>query len=369
MIDDHAVARWRLRSQHLVAPQLPRAADVVRSLLAVQAENPSQSEWAVAARVSAPDPGDLARLLDSGQVLRTHVLRPTWHYVSADDIGWLLALTRPRVQRVTEAQLRVQHGLDESELSRARDVVVQEIGAGGALTRSQLAERLARRGVAGSSRAGMFVMLLLAHVELDALICSGPRADGEHTYALLSERVPTPRVLERDEALAEIALRYFTSHGPATERDLAYWASLTLGDVRRGLAASRDRLESFDHDERTFWHAPGARPPARAAKPSGHLLQILDETYRGYQDSRWVLDADRLLERGRETSIGMGLVDGQLLTTMRRTVGPERVRFELEPYRALTAREERALHDAGERYAAFLGKAADVQISSRPTGP
>lgn len=362
-IDDIAIARWRLRSQHLVAAHLESASGVVHSLLAVQAENPSQSEWAVAARVAEPDADDLARLLDTGQVLRTHVLRPTWHYVSADDIVWLLALTRPRVQRTVATQLRMQHSLDERALAHARDVVIEEVGTAGALTRSQCAGRLAVRGVAGSARAGMFVMLLLAHVELDGLICSGPRADGEHTYALLSERVPRPRVLDRDEALAEIALRYFTSHGPATERDLAYWASLTLGDVRRGLAVSRDRLESFEHDDREFWHAPGERPPTRAGKPSGHLLQILDETYRGYQDSRWVLDAGRLLARGRETSIGMGLVDGQLLTTMRRTVGPDSVRFELEPYRALTSAETRALRDAAERYAAFLGKSADVLLS------
>jgi hypothetical protein len=362
MVDDYSIARWRLRSQHLVGPQLPSAADVVRSLLAVQAENPSQSEWAVAVRVAAPDANELAALLDTGQALRTHVLRPTWHYVSADDIGWLLALTGPRVQKVTRTQLRVQHGLDERAVAQAGEVVVEEVGAAGSLTRPELAERLARRGVGGSSRPGMFVMLLLAHVELDGLICSGPRADGEHTYALLSERVPGARSLDRDEGLAEIALRYFTSHGPATERDLAYWASLTLGDVRRGLAAVRDRLESFDHDGRTFWHAAGERPPARAGKPFGHLLQILDESYRGYQDSRCVLDAGRLLVRGRETSNGMGLVDGQFLTTMRRTVGPDSVRFELGPYRALTSAEKRALREAAERYAAFLRKSADVQF-------
>ncbi len=362
MVDDYAIARWRLRNQHLVAPQLSSAADVVRSLLAVQAENPSQSEWAVAARVTAPDVNDLAALLDTGQVLRTHVLRPTWHYVSADDIVWLLALTGPRVQKVTGTQLRVQHGLDEGAVARARDVVVEEVGAAGALTRPEVAERLVRRGFDGSSRAGMFVMLLLAHVELDGLICSGPRRDGEHTYALLSSRVPDARVLDRDEALAELALRYFISHGPATERDLSYWATLPLGDVRRGLAAVRDRLESFDHDGRTFWHASGERQPTRAGKPSGHLLQILDESYRGYQDSRWVLDAAGLLGRAREKSMGMGLVDGQVLTTMRRTVSAGSVRFELEPYRALTSAEKRALRDAGERYATFLGADADVRF-------
>jgi hypothetical protein len=114
-----------------------------------------------------------------------------------------------------------------------------------------------------------------------------------------------------DRGPGELALRYFTGHGPATERDLAYWATLTLTDVRAGLAQVRDRLDSFQHDGRTFWHAPGDAPRG-TAEPAGHLLQILDETYRGYQDSRWLLDAAGDVPRTRETATGMALVDAQL---------------------------------------------------------
>ena len=287
-IDDVAIARWRLRAQHLVAP-FPRSAhDAIRSLLAVQAENPNQAEWAVAARTRRRDPSDLATLLDEGTVLRTHVLRPTWHFVCADDLGWLLDLTGPRVQRVTGQQLRTVHGLDDVAIEGAMSAVVEAIGASGQLTRSQLGEELASRGVTGRGPAvgGQFLMILLAHAELAGLICSGRRIDGEHTYARLSDRVPAPRRLGRDEALGELALRYLTGHGPATDRDLAYWASLTLGDARRGLDRVRERLEHFDHGGRTYWHAPGEAPPANppASQPRGHLLQILDECYRGYQD-------------------------------------------------------------------------------------
>ncbi len=155
-------------------------------------------------------------------------------------------------------------------------------------------------------------MILLAHIELGGLICSGGLVGGDHSYELMHVRVPTPRRLAREEALAELALRYFCGHGPATERDLAYWATLTLTDVRLGLRAVRDRLESFTHDSRTFWHAPG-QEPGGPAEPSGHLLQILDEMYRGYEDSRWVLDAQGNVLRTREAATGMALVDGQLV--------------------------------------------------------
>jgi Winged helix DNA-binding domain len=344
------IARWRLRTQHLVPPYAVSAREAVGSLLAVQAENPSQAAWAVASRTQNPDQADLAALLDGGAVLRTHVLRPTWHFVRAEDIGWLLDLTGPRVLRVTGQQLRDAHGLDEHATGQALDAVTQVLAGRGQLTRAQLADELREHGFRGS---GQMLMILLAHAELGGLICSGPVAGGEHTYALMEGRVPAPRRLGRTEALAELALRYFTGHGPATERDLAYWATLTLTDVRAGLLQLRDQLDSFQHDGRTFWHSPG-EPPGGPQKPAGHLLQILDEMYRGYQDSRWLLDTAGDVPRTRETAVGMALVDAQLLAAMRRTTANDHVRFDLRPYRALTSPETEALDQAARRYGKYL---------------
>jgi hypothetical protein len=359
MVQDLDIARWRLRSQHLVAPHAASAREVVGSLLAVQAENPSQAAWAVAARTRRPDRADLATLLDEGAVLRTHVLRPTWHFVRAEDLGWLLDLTGPRVRRVTGQQLRTVHGLDERAIDRAVAAVTEALAGRGQLSRGQLADELRERGIEGT---GQMLMILLAHAELDGLICSGAVVDGEHTYALMADRVPAPRRLDRVEALAELALRYFTGHGPATERDLAYWATLTLTDVRAGLHQVRDRLDSFHHDGRTFWHAPAVSPNG-PQEPAGHLLQLLDETYRGYQDSRWVLDAAGVVPRTRESAIGMALVDAQLVAGMRRTITGEYVRFDLRPYRPLTPTQIDALDQAAERYGQFL------QLRARLTLP
>ena len=383
MVRDVDVARWRLRSQHLAGPHAASAGEAVGSLLAVQAENPGQAAWAVAARTKRPDRGELAGLLDGGAVLRTHVLRPTWHFVLADDLGWLLDLTGPRVRRVTGLQLRNAHGLDERAVDRAVGAVEEALASRGELTRGQLADELRERGIPagrqetgqesrqgsgqgtakgsgqgtgpGSGQGtGQLAMILLAHAELLGVICSGRTVGGEHTYALMSQRVPAPRRLGRAEALAELAMRYFTGHGPATERDLAYWATLTVTDVRTGLRQVQDRLDSFEHDGRTFWHAPGD-PPAGPQQPAGHLLQILDETYRGYQDSRWVLDAAGQVPRTRESAIGMALVDAQLLASMRRTITTDQVRFDLRPYRAPTPAELEALELAAGRYGRYLG--------------
>ena len=351
MTTDRETARWRLRSQHLAAPHATSASAVVEGLLAVQAENPSQAAWAVAARTERPDAADLAALLDRGAVIRTHVLRPTWHFVAAEELTWLLELTAPRVRPVVARQLSDIHGWTTADLDRASSAVVGVLAEQPHRTRDELGAALRERGVATD---GQQLMLLLAVTELDRLVCSGRPREGTHTYATYEDRVPGGRVLDREASLAELALRYFTGHGPATERDLAYWATLTLTDVRRGLAQVRDRLESFEHDGRTYWHAPGEAPPRNPQVPAGHLLQLLDETYRGYQDSRMVLDSDGIVPRGREASIGMALVDAQLVAGMKRTVG-RRVVFDIKPYVPLLPAQHRALEEAAERYGAFLG--------------
>ena len=357
MTTERDIARWRLHSQLLAAP-VDDAEHVVRSLLAVQAENPSQSAWAVATRTSEPRQDDLAGALATGRVLRTHVLRSTWHYTAADDAGWLQDLTAPRVRPIFDQQLKPL----ADRVAALTDAIVAILMESPDRTRADIADALADRG---EEVAGQPLGLLMGRLELENLVCSGVPRDGEHTYALFADRVPAPRLLDRDEALAELALRYFTSHGPATERDLAYWATLTVSDVRRGIAAVGERLASFEHDGRTFWHGPGD-PPA-SASPDGHLLQVLDEMYRGYQDSRWVLDADGIVPRERESAIGMALVDAQLVAGMKRSVSAKGVTFAIRPHRMLRKREIEAITDAAGRYAAYLGLESRVEIDAAPS--
>lgn len=353
-ITDHEIARWRFRSQRLTGDRAGSAPEAVRTLLAVQAENPSQAGWAVACRTDPATRAGPAEALDAGVLVRTHVLRPTWHFVHADDVGWLIDLTGPRIRRLTGTQLRAAHGLDDAALEALTTRVLDVLSPAGELTRAELADRLHHGG-----HATRVLPTLLRHLELGGLICSGRAHGGEHRYALMDVRVPSPRRLGRGEALAELALRYFTGHGPATERDLAYWATLTLTDVRAGLAAVRDRLECFEHDGRAYWHAPGD-PPTGRGRPVGHLLQLLDECYRGYQDSRWVLDQAGVVPRGRESALGIVTLDAQIVAAMRRTVTDRQVTFALQAHRALRPVDLRAIEDAAARYGEYLDLPAQV---------
>ena len=171
---------------------------VVDRLLGVQAENQSQAMWAVATRTTEPDLGRLSGLLHDGRIVRTHVLRPTWHFVRADDLGWLGDLCRPRLQVLVERQL-MQLGVDHLTGSRAIAVIAGAV-AGCARTRRELMADLAESGLAFD---GQQLMLLAAAAEIDEVICSGPLRDGTHTYASFRDRVPSTRRLDRDAALAE----------------------------------------------------------------------------------------------------------------------------------------------------------------------
>ena len=357
-MDERALARWRMQVLRLSGQRFPSATAAVQGLLAIQAENYSQAAWAVATRTSGLTQATFARLFDEGAVLRTHVLRPTWHFVDPRDIRWLVELTAPGIRRPLR-QLQRQLKVDDAAMTTSAGVITAALTGGIHLTREELRTHLQEAGLqADGQRLGIMLM----NAESETLICSGAPRGKEQTYALLQERAPDGKRLDRQEALAEVALRYFSGHGPATERDLAYWATLTLTDVRKGLSSVADQLHRVDHEGRTYWftEAPDDGPP----DPRGHLLQILDEYFRGYQDSRYVLDADGLVPRGRSSTVGMTLVDGQMVGEMRRQLGDETVTFQVALFRDLAADEMAAVQDAAVRYGAFLDLEPRVVVAA-----
>jgi hypothetical protein len=361
VVDARRIARWRLRSLGLSGAPFPSPTAVVDGLLAVQAENHRQAAWAVACRATPlVTEAAFGERFDAGEILRTHVLRPTWHYVIPADIRWLLELTAPRIRRSTR-QAQHELGMDDARLDRAAAVVTDALAGGRHRTRAELTGALGAAGFPTSSPA---IGLTLMHAELSALICSGPMRGREQTYALLDERAPAARRLDRDEALAELTLRYVVGHGPVTERDLAYWATLTLTDARAGLAAVAHLLERFDRDGRTYCYAP-PEPEDAPPDPPGHLLLTLDEYHNGYQDSRRSLDADEVVPPGRGANVGMALIDGQMVGDARRTVGPRTVTFEVGAFRDLTGEELDALRDAGRRWGRFLGLDSQMIVARR----
>src|SRR5690349_15894308 len=201
------IPRERLRSQHIDGRPLKRPVDVVRWLVASQAQDFAGAKWALGLRARNTTNAAVEREFNAGVILRTHVMRPTWHFVAQEDIRWILALTAPRVNAQNAPYYR-RAGLDAPTLKGATTALTRALSGERYLTRDELREVLARARI---SADGLRLAYILMHAELDAAICSGPRRGKQLTYALLDERAPGTRSLARADALAELARRYFPS--------------------------------------------------------------------------------------------------------------------------------------------------------------
>jgi Winged helix DNA-binding domain len=351
-VADMDILRERLRNHHLLDPLPGTPADVVRSMGAVQAQDYGGARWAVAQRGRGLTAAAVDDALADGSVLRTHVLRPTWHLVTPADIGWVLTLTAPRIKAQIAYGNR-ESGLDDATLARSNRTVAKALRGGRQLTRIELADVLQRAGV--TPRDGVGMMRLMVAAELDGVICSGALRGRQHTYALLEERVPASVVKARPAALAELASRYYASHGPATIKDFAWWSGLTVADAAAGARDAHPQLERTDLDGRTYWSAPTARTAAHSS-PTAHLLANFDEYTVGYTDRSLLIDAgDQRHEQPRPELILSNVVtiDGRVVGTWKRSAQRNAVRVTLSMFAPVTARASAAITAAADQYAAF----------------
>jgi hypothetical protein len=345
------LVRLRLARQHLARPAFRSPLDVVSWLGAVQSQDYPSARWAIGLRARTLRDADVEHAFDAGTIVRTHVLRPTWHFVAPADIRWMLALTGPRVQAITRNYHR-RLGIDGPMLARACDTFARAVEGGRHLTRAELVAVLRRARLPAEPLQTMFLVM---HAELEGILCSGPRSGKQFTYALLDERVARTRPLDRDEAVAELTRRYFTSHGPATSRDFAWWSGLTQRDARAGLEMNRATLDSASVDRLTYWFAPAPTLRRVATTPRAWLLPNYDEYLVAYQDRGLTAGPAPTGRAGPPTPHSI-VIDGRLAGGWRRVVTKDAIRLGLAPSRRLTSAESDALAGAVERYGSFVGR-------------
>jgi hypothetical protein len=332
---------------------------------AVQSQDYAGAKWGLGQRLRAATDATLEREIDDGAILRTHVLRPTWHVVAPEAIRWMLALTAPRVSAMM-ASMNRRLELDRNVFRRANAVFERALRDGGFLTRTELRAHLERSGIAIATgqRLGHLVM----QGELDGVLCSGPRRGKQFTYALLEMRVPAAPTPTREEALLELTRRYFSTRGPATVRDYAWWSGLTVAEARRGIEHMGTDLERVTIDDQPYWRPAGRRTPR--AVPSAHLLPNYDEYFIGFRDRRAI--AARI---GNPSPV-MGasalvphviIVDGELVGTWKRELVKDKVIVTLRYQTRLASQESSRIARAVESLGRFLGVPPDVR-EQRMTG-
>jgi hypothetical protein len=350
-----------MKSSRLSGTTFSAAREVVEWHGGMQAQDYGPAKWSVGQRATNLTDEDLDLALASGSILRTHVLRPTWHFVSRNDIRRLLAITGPRVQQHNESRY-LQLGLDNQTRARCETLIAAALGGGIHLTRREIGDILEDAGI---DTSGQRLPHILMHSELEAVVCSGVPQGRQQTYALLDERAPDNGRFHREEALVDLVRRYFSSHGPATVQDLRWWSSLTVADIKSALLSLASELRRDTIDGLQFW----CKAPDEEVALEGngaHFLQAYDELIVGYRESRYFGDPRRAAARAawknRELPNGLVLLDGAVAGHWRRKTERDRTRVELLMYDYPTGSADRALEDAARDLARFLRRAVKTEV-------
>lgn len=357
MID---LAARRLYNQHLTGRHpAGGAATTVSWLGAVQAQDYPGAKWSLGLRARGLTDRAVQDAFDAGRVLRTHVLRPTWHFLTPADIRWMLELTAPRVNMMSAYQYR-EHELDARLFAKSHAAFEKALRDGNFLTRLELSSVLQQAGIRVT---GQRLAQIAMRAELDGVICSGPRRGSQFTYALLAERAAGAKSLGREEALAELTWRYFSSRGPATLADFTWWSSLSAAEAREGVAMNGARLAARVIDGRYYWSAPSQRVPRRA-RTIVHLLPTYDEYVIGYKNRDSMMDRSRSARIAVREEYGQLLVvNGRVKGSWKRTLHASGARVEVRPLAPLSSDESEELYVAARRYARFLELPVSVVTS------
>ena len=356
---------WRRLAAHgLLHPAGATAADIVRGMGAVQAQDSLAAKWALGVRLPVAVSRETAidEALAQGSILRVHALRWTWQLVAPEDVRWILALVGPRMIARSARRFR-QLGLDDDMFGRCRSVLEKTVGRRDALTRDELRSAFAQARIDATKERLSFI---LGRAELEGVLCSGPLRGRQPTWMLLDRWAPPPPrslagpatgSIDRSAAIAELARRYFTTRGPAALDDFVWWSGLTIAEARAGLEDIKESLVGETFAGRTTWRT-AARAPKKTS-PSVHLLPAFDEYFVAYRHRDAVVPPEhaRRLNAGGGMLNAAVIVDGKIAGVWRRVLGPKQtVVVTTSLFAPLSAEQRAGVAEATRRYARFLGR-------------
>jgi hypothetical protein len=338
-------------SQQLVNPTCKTAAELVAWFGAVQGQEYAQTKWGLGIRLPHLLDSDVEKEINDGLILRTHLLRPTWHLVAAVDIRWLLQLTAPRVHAANAYMYR-QLELDNKIFNVSNNVLVKSLEGGKYLTRTSLNEELRKHKIKAEGHRLSYIMM---RAELDGIICSGPRDGNQSTYALLDERVPSVNHISREQALEKLTKRYIKSRGPVTTRDFSTWSGLTVTEAKKGFDIVGSHFIHETLDTQQFLSATYALPD-KAVLNAVYLLPIYDEFIMGYKDRSAMLAFRNKLETKPSVGFDSTIVsNGQIIGTWKRVMKGKCLELGYNFFKPPTKLQLASLRKSVNRLEAFTG--------------
>jgi hypothetical protein len=349
---DHHVASLRLYNQRINNTTFNKPEDVVKYMVAMQAQDYAGAKWAVGLRMEKAREKEIEQAISDGKVLRTHLLRPTWHFVLPGDIRWLLTLTAPRIHAINNSFYK-KFELTDAFFTKTNDLLAKALTENKHLARPDILDLFKRSGIATDD---IRFTILLMRAELDQVICNGPRVGKQFSYALLDNCAPLTPALPYEEALTKLASGYFNSRGPATVHDFANWSGLTVTDAVIGLENVKSELINEVINNKTYW-IPDNIADIIPPKPKAYLLPTYDEFAIAYKHRDELVNPQYLKQAGHVVFEAAIVVDDQIVGTWRRTITKNNVDINLNLFGKLSKTHAEAVAIAIKRYQKFLASA------------
>ncbi len=351
------IPHTRLMNQHIARGELTSPGEVVHWFGAIQAQDYLGSLWAIGLRMQTATEQVIEQAIIDKQFIRTWPMRGTLHFVSPQDIRWMLKLMASRIMKGSAGRHK-QLELTEEVFMKCRKIVIHTLQGNKHITRQDLYKRLEESGIyVATTPIGSRGLHILGHLAMEGLICFGPRAGKQQTFVLLDEWVPPVKHLTAEESLAEITIRYFNSHGPATLQDFVWWTGLTVTDAKKGIELVKTKLQQETIEGQTYWFGNIATVQAKKTNPkTAYLLPAFDEYTVSYKNRNHVLDP----QFARKVNNGGGLlnpiivIDGLVVGTWKRTFKKNTVIVTPSLFKQLSKQELAAIEATAAQYSKFL---------------
>ncbi|HVZ12713.1 MAG TPA: winged helix DNA-binding domain-containing protein [Patescibacteria group bacterium] len=346
----------RLSNQRLLKNTLKNTHEVVSLFGAVQAQDYAMAKWSLAKRAGGATEESVEKDFNDGKILRTHVMRPTWHFVAPEDILWIQELTSDRVKALL-AYYNRRVELTPELLKKTNSLLIKSLENKNFLTRGEIKKILDGVGITTDVQR-------LAHIvmwaELDGLICSGPRRGKNFTYALVSDRAPSTKRFSKDESLAKLALKYFTSHGPAQLKDFVWWSGLTTRDAQTALDSIKSKLEILTLDSKTYYSTRDL-PTPKTQPLTPLLLSVYDEYFIGYTDRSLIYEKnDSFPAIGNALLTCLVFLDGRVVGKWKRVIKPKHVEIKIDLTANINKAQKEAIEQEAEKFANFIDLPAKI---------
>ena len=351
------IASLRLSSQQLAGTKILNAAEMVSWFGAIQGQEYAQTKWGLGLRLPNLDDSDIEKKLADGTILRTHLLRPTWHFVHSHDISWILDLTAASVH-ASNAYMYKKLELDHKLFGKCNHIIERILNKQIEMTRDEINKELKKNKIQAEGHRLSYIMM---YAELEGIICSGAKRGSQFTYALLSKRISGRNPNSKDAALAELSKRYYQSRGPATVKDFSTWSGLNISICRKGTEMIGSMLEKMVGEGVDYYFAPETHLP-KSESSQIYLLPIYDEFIMGYKDRSAIFEFRNSLKKNPSINYdSMIILEGQIIGSWTRQIGKKGIELQYDLFRPMNPKLTSLFNEATRRFGDFHGLSCQVK--------